>query len=234
MIIKALFEADEAATRSLASAFPGLSFEGDEDLHWLWGEPLALGTDHDRWREQLEAFSRKANTIIALLDPGLKAIRSWGSIQTEDGNSHHFVMLAEPLALEVIISPVTLSARGGGPPQRPLSVRAIELSQREPRFERATNILAEAGDDLTKLYMVMELIEKAHGSFPKKNRPKQRADFCRRIQVEQTEWEALHRSARPYRHAEPHEDEGPILTPTRARSLLQHSLKLWLEREVPI
>lgn len=43
MIIKALFETDEAATRSLA--FPGLSFEAGRIYTGLWGEPLALGTD---------------------------------------------------------------------------------------------------------------------------------------------------------------------------------------------
>lgn len=95
-------------------------------------------------------------------------------------------------------------------------------------------MLAEAGDDLVKLYMVMELIEKAHCGFGKKRERAKREHFCSRMQVNERDWEALHRTARPFRHAEPHEDGGPVVTSCQARILVQHALKLWLEREVPV
>lgn len=232
IVTKAMFVGDEAAVQCVAAHKPGLSFEAEGIGFWLWGPPLELSSDRKLWREELWKFSREANTIIALSDPHLSAIRSWGSVQVIEGEHCDQVMLVEPAVFEIIAMPVTLSGRGAGRPPRPLAVRSVELSQQQPRFERATNLFAECGTDLTKLYMVMELIEKQHGGFPPKKQPVKRTEFCTLIQVEEAEWAALHRTARPFRHAEPHEDEGPVLTPNQARALIQHALKLWLERDV--
>jgi hypothetical protein len=228
-----MFQASEGAVECAASHLPGLNFERDGVGYWLWGTPLKLSSDPNLWREELRAFTRTANSIIALSHPSLSGLQSWGSVQIIDGNRCDHVLLAEPAIFENIFLPVTLSARGGGPPPRPLVGRIADLAARQPRFERAANLFAECGDDLTKLYMVMELIEKEHGEFPSKKKKALRTAFCKRIQVEEREWEALHRTARPYRHAEPHEDDGPVLTVLQARALIQHALKLWLEREVP-
>ena len=229
-----MFEASEAAIACLSLHLPGLNYEADGVGFWLWGGPLNLRSDREEWRVQLGKFSRTANTIIALADPNALAIRSWGSVKIIDGEKCDHVMLAEPAIFESTFFPVTLSARLGGPQPRPLAVRAAELTARLPRFEQAANILAECGEDVTKLYMVMELIEKAHGKFPRKRERLKRTAFCNLIQVEEAEWEALHRTARPHRHAEPEDMNGPVLRPRQARALIQHALKLWLEREVPI
>jgi hypothetical protein len=234
VIRKAMFDASEAAIACVASNLPGLNYDANGVGFWVWGDPLELGSDVKEWREQLRTFSRRANAIIALSDPNLSAIRSCGSIQIIDGDKCDHVMLAEPPIFESIFFPVTLSAKLGGPPPRPLAVRAAELTARQPRFEQAANILAECGEDLPKLYMVMELIERQHGKFPPKSQPLERTAFCNLIQVEEAEWAALHRTARPHRHAEPHDMARPVLTPRQARTLIQHALKLWLEREVPI
>lgn len=200
---------------------------------WLWGAPLALNPDQD-FREQLSAFTRRANSLLALADPNLSGIRSCGTVEIHRDGRRDRVCLIEGATMEITGGRLTLSARGGGPLPRPMSERIPELSAREPRFERATNILAECGLDMVKLYMVVELIEFAHGKFPSKNHPERRAEFCRRIEIVESEWEALHRTARPKRHAEPHLDAGPIMTVKQARYLIQHALKLWLEREVPV
>jgi hypothetical protein len=231
---KAGFVGERAAAEALVNNLPELSVEFDEEGFWLCGEALELGDDQEKWRESLDAFGRKANALLALLGLDLGAIRSGGAIQIVEGNKRNYVLLPELAHFEATFHAATLSATGGGPPPRPLARRAAELCTREPRFERAANMFSEAGEDVVKLYMVMELIERAHGGFPKKHRRAERETFFRQLQVEEEEWVALHRSARPYRHAEPHEDEGPTMTPRQARSLIQHALKLWLTREVPI
>lgn len=232
-ILKVLFDGEEPAIKLVAESC-GLSFEAEGERFWLWGDALQLSKDLKGWRHELERFSRKANAIIALSDPALSAIHPYGSVLTISGDQHRHVLLSKPTQIEITGYPVTLMVRGGGPPPRPLADRVPELCARLDRFERAANILAECGNDLAKLYFVMELVERAHGGFPPKKQRKERGAFCRRIQVEEPEWEALHRTARPFRHAEPHEDEGPVVSPRQARILLQHVLKLWLSREVPI
>jgi hypothetical protein len=62
-----------------------------------------------------------------------------------------------------------------------LPERIIELCDMDERFERATNILAEAGEDLVKLFMVTELIEKAHGKCPPKGKRGERSRFCAKL-----------------------------------------------------
>ena len=232
-ILKVLFDGEQPAIKLVAESC-GLSFEAEGERFWVWGDALQLSQDSKEWRHELESFSRKANAIIALSDPTLGAIHPYGSVLTINGDRHHHVLLVEPVQIEITGSFVTLMARGGGPPARPLADRVPELCARLERFERAANILAECGNDLVKLYFVMELVERAHGGFPPKKKRKRREEFCRRIEVEEREWEALHRTARPFRHAEPHEEKGPVLSPQQARILLQHVLKLWLIREVPI
>ena len=141
----------------------------------------------------------------------------------------------DTLVLETTFYPVTLSARGGARVhQRPLAERLADLCSREPLFERAAAMLAESGDDWRELFKVMEIIEKAHGGCPKKRRRASRTAFFRKLEVEEKEWEALHRSARPFRHADAHDDGGPTVRPKQGRILIQHALKLWLERAVPV
>ncbi len=233
-IYKAKFQGDAAAIYAVATHLPSVSVEADDGGFWLCGDPLRLGPDQKDLRIQLDAFSRKANALIALTDPNLAAIHPSGAIQVLDGRRRGHILLTEPGYFEINGLPVTLSARGGGRQPRPLAERLPELSAREPRFERAANLLAEAGEDLVKLYMVMELIERAHGNFPPKKKRADRQAFCNRIEVDEAQWEALHRTARAYRHAEPHEDDGPLVMPRQARYLIQHALKLWLERDVPV
>jgi hypothetical protein len=108
-----------------------------------------------------------------------------------------------------------------------------ELSGDDPLFALATDILAEVGNDFRELYRAAEAISKAHGGFPKKERRAARLAFCAKLEASEDNWEAIHRSARPSRHAVPHDMEGPRLTARQARLLIQHALKLWLEREVP-
>lgn len=230
---KARFQGSLAAVEAVAAALPALSFEADEGGYWLWGDALEIG-ERKSWRQNLSDFSRKANMLIALADPKLTAIHPTGNVKVINGDKCDYVILVEPARIELIGIPVTLSARGGGPLPRPAAERALELSGREARFEKTASMLAGCGEDLRELFKVMELIERAHGGIPKKHRRPEREEFFRRLQVEEAEWEAAHRAARPHRHAEPHEDGGRVVTPRQARYLIQHTLKLWLEREVPI
>ena len=232
---RAKFQGPHDSVAWLADNIPNLTSKPDgEGGFWISGTALRLSNDRDKWREKLDAFARKANMLIALADPSLYAIQRAGAVEIVDGNRRDCVLLTEPLRIEVVVHPVILSAAGGGPIPRPITERAAELAAREPRFARAANILAEAGKDLVRLYMVMELIERAHGGCPKVHRRAEREAFFQRLQVFEAEWVALHRTARPFRHAEPHEDPGPTITSWQARASLQHALKLWLTREVPI
>lgn len=141
----------------------------------------------------------------------------------------------DTLVLETTFYPVTLSARAGARgQQRPLAERLADLCASEPLFERAAALLAGSGDDWRELFKVMELIEKAHGGCPKRRRRASRAAFFRKLEIEEKDWEALHRSARPYRHADAHDDGGPTVRPRHGRVLIQHALKLWLERAFPV
>lgn len=227
------YDGDTASITALLRQLPGLQSDTRDDGFWLWGMPLDLNPLGD-FREQIGRFSRYANAIIALSDPSLSAIRSTGTIEIQHEDRCDRVVLLEGAKLEVTGGSIKLFARGGGAPPRPISERIPEMFLREPRFEMASNILAECGEDMREIYKVVELIERAHGGFPKKRERLMRAEFCRRIEVDESDWEALHRSARPARHAEPHEDEGRIITPRAARILIQHTLKTWLERSVPI
>jgi hypothetical protein len=98
----------------------------------------------------------------------------------------------------------------------------------------AAHFLAHAGDDVREIYRAMEAIEKAHGGWPKKKDRARRATFCAKLGVKEDDWEGLHRTARPRRHAYPHDMQGPTFTPAQARVAVQHALKLWLYREVPV
>lgn len=60
----------------LALNLPGFGFEIDEGGFWLSGSPLGLSTDGRCCREQLEAFSRTANLLVALSNPRLSAVRA--------------------------------------------------------------------------------------------------------------------------------------------------------------
>ena len=86
---------------------------------------------------------------------------------------------------------------------------------------------------MRELFKVVELIERAHGGLPNKRNPVERECFFKGIEVAGDDWEALHRSFRPERHAEPHDMAGRTISPRLARILIQHALKLWLAREVP-
>lgn len=230
---KAMFQGELEAIEAVAMHLKGLSFERDGTGFWIWGAPLALGSTQAHWRDRLDAFTRKANTLVALSSPSLAAIYATGAIQIVDGDRRDHVLLADPIFIEIIYPPITLSARGRKPTQRLFADRAAELCESDPQFEQAANILAECGDNVARLYMAMEHIELAHGGFPPKKKAAQRRAFCERLGVSEADWEALHRTARPHRHAKPHEDWGPTMTPRQMRHLIQHALKLWLEREVP-
>ncbi len=214
---------------------PGLSFEIEENGFWLWGPPLGLDAQVQDLRAHLSVFAKRANALLALSDPGLTAISPGGADQVVNGKSRSVIALVDALIFETTFYPVTLSARGvARVQQRPLAERLADLCAREPLFERAAAMLAASGDDWRELFKVMELIEKAHGGCPKKRRRSSRTAFFRSLEIEEKEWEALHRSARPYRHADAYEDGGPIVRPAQGRVLIQHALKLWLERAVPV
>ena len=158
-----------------------------------------------------------------------------GAVRIEDGESRSIIALADTLIFETTFYPVTLSARGGArAQQRPLAERLADLCAREPMFERAAAMLAASGDDWRELFRVMEIIEKAHGGCPKKRRRASRAAFFRKLEIEEKEWEALHRSARPYRHADAHDDGGPTVRAWQGRLLIQHALNLWLDRAIRV
>lgn len=234
-IYKARFEATEEAIECLALHLPGLSFEKEEDRFWLWGPPLSIDAEIQDLRTRLFVFAKRANALLALSDPNLAAINPGGAVRIEDGKSRSVIALLEGLDVEVVLNPVTLSARGGARvQQRPLAERLADLCAREPLFERAAAMLAASGEDWRELFKVMELIEKAHGGCPMKRRRASRAAFFRMLEMEESEWEALHRSARPYRHADAHDDGGPTVRARQGRLLIQHALKLWLERAVPV
>lgn len=236
VIYRTRFIGEREAIDALAAHLPELIVEEDgEGGYWISSPQLQFVPPADTYRDQIDKFTRLANTLIALSDPRLTAINHQGAIEAWDGTRCDRILLAETAVFEAIIFPATLSATGQTAeiPSRPIAVRAAELSAREPRFERATNIIAECGEDVPRLYMVMELIEKAHGGFPKKADRPGREAFSKRVEVREEEWAALHRTARPHRHAEPYDDPGPILTVSQVRLLLHHALKLWLAREVP-
>lgn len=233
-IYKARFEATGAAVECLVQNLPGLSFETEEGQFWLWGLPLGLDAEVQDLRTHLAVFAKRANALLALSDPNLAAINPGGAVQIEDGESRSVIALVDALVFETTFYPVTLSARGGARvQQRPLAERLADLCAREPLFERAAAMLAASGDDWRELFKVMEIIEKAHGGCPKKRRRASRAAFFRKLEIEEKDWEALHRSARPYRHADAYDDGGPTVRSRQGRLLIQHALKLWLERAVP-
>ena len=235
-MIKAMIQGEARAVELLRRSLPGLHFDAADDGYWVWGAPLTLGADRNQWRTELASFTRSANTIIALSDAELRPILTTGAVQIEDGHRRDHVLLAETGRFESTFFPatITLSGRGGGPAPRPLAARAADLCASQPRFEKAANIFAAAGQDLRELYKVAELIAAAHGRPGNKAGAHARDAFYSRIEILERDWMALHRSARPHRHAEPHIDLGPVLSPKQARYLLQHALKLWLEREVPV
>lgn len=234
-IYKARLEATEAAVECLVQNLPGLSFETEQGRFWLWGPPLGLNGEVEDLRTHLAVFAKRANALLALSDPNLEAVNPGGAVRIEDGESRSIIALADTLIFETTFYPVTLSARGGArAQQRPLAERLADLCAREPLFERAAAMLAASGDDWRELFKVMEIIEKAHGGCPKKRRRASRAAFFRKLEIEEKEWEALHRSARPYRHADAHDDGGPTVRAWQGRLLIQHALKLWLDRAVRV
>lgn len=231
---KAKFEANQAAIECLVQNLPGLMFEMGEGWFWLWGPPLELDASAQDFRTHLATFANRANALLALSDANLSAIKSGGAVQIDDGERRSVVALVDTVIFETTFQPLTFSARGDARiQQRPLTERLTELCSRDPFFERAAAMLATSGEDWRELFKVMEIIEKAHGGCPKKRRPASRAAFFRRLEIEEKDWEALHRSARPYRHADAHEDGGPTVRSRHGRLFIQHALKLWLGRSVP-
>ena len=203
-------------------------------MFWLWGPPLALDANVQDFRDHLAQFTRRANALLALADYGLVAISLGGAVQIDEGRRRSTIPLIDPLIIETTFHPVTLAAKGGARvEQRPLADRLEDLCSVDPLFERAAAMFAASGDDWRELFKVMEIIEKAHGCCPRKRRRASRAAFFRKLEIDESDWEALHRSARPYRHADAHEDGGPIVRAKQGRLLIQHALKLWLERAVP-
>ena len=205
----------------------------DADTFWIGGTPLDLDGWHHDYRGGLEAFAKRANCVIALIDANLSAVQSLGSVEIIDGDKRSRICLVEPACLNYVGAPIVLSARGTTRPIRPMVERAIELESQNERFSRATTIFAACGEDLRDLFKVVELIERAHGGLPKKRSLVEREAFFQRIEVCEDDWEALHRSFRPERHSEPHDMQGRTISPRLARILVQHVLKLWLAREVP-
>jgi hypothetical protein len=182
-------------------------------------------------------FTDFANTLLAVSSSDARAITPSGQLYRIDENgARHHRLLADPGSYALVLYLVTLSARGSTSRGQPrlLSERVAELCGRSEYFRKAGALLARAGDDLRELYKVMEVIEKAHGGWPKKKDRAGRAAFCAALQVNENEWEALHRTARPTRHAYPHDMNGPTYAPPQVRIALQHAMKIWLEREVPV
>ena len=232
---RAIFRATEEAMNALAMHLPGLTFEPceDADTFWVGGNPLELDECSGDYRAGLQAFVDKANCLIALIDANLTAVQSLGSIEVIKGEARHRICLVEPAHIEFVGMPIILSARGTTRSIRPMAERAIEFRPQDERFSRATTMFAACGDDMRELFKVVELIERAHGGQPKKSSPSERKDFFQLIEVSGDDWDALHRSFRPMRHAEPHDMQGRTISPRLARILVQHALKLWLAREMP-
>ena len=232
---RAILRASEEALEALNTHWPDLEIEpcDDVDIFWVGGPPLNLDACGTNYRAGLHAFTNQANCLIALTDANLSSVHSLGSLEVIDGDMRHRICLVEPARLEYVGMPIILSARGSTRPIRPMHMRALELLTTDERFGQATTIFAGCGEDMRELFKVVELIEKAHGGLPKKNRPVDREAFFGRIDASADDWEALHRSFRPERHAEPHDMQGRTISPRLARILVQHALKSWLAREVP-
>lgn len=215
--------------------WPELTIEAceDENTFWVGGTPLDLGGCFGNFRLGLKQFSEHANCLIALIDADLSSVSSLGCLEVIEGETRHRICLVESARLEFVGQPIVLEARGTTRPIRPMAQRAIELLAREERFCHATTIFAACGEDMRELFKVAELIEIAHGRMPKKTKPIERENFFKTIEVAADDWEALQRSFRPKRHAEPHDMVGRTISPRLARILIQHALKLWLAREVP-
>lgn len=232
---RAVFQADERSLQALASHWPGLTIEpcDAQGAFWVGGAPLDLSKYMGDYRSGLAEFTSRANCIIALNDCDLSGISSLGSLEIIDGQKVSRVCLVEPAILEISGVPIVLAARGTTRPVRPMNVRADELLPQDDRFRRATSIFATCGTDMRELFKVVELIERAHGGLPKKRSKEAREKFFTTLNIDPGDWEALHRSFRPERHAEPHDLDGRRLNPRLARILIQHALKLWLTRAIP-
>ena len=232
---RAIFRANEQTLSALAQYWHELVVEpcDDADTFWIGGPPLDLATCSDNYRIGLAEFSERANCVIALSDAKLSAIQPLGSIEVINGDQRERICLVEPAHIEYIGMPIILSARGTTRPIRPMDVRAVELLAEDERFRKATTGFAACGLDMGELFKVVELIERAHGKLPPKRQTMKREAFFQRIEMSEDDWEALHRSFRPDRHAEPHDMGGRTMSPRLARILVQNALKLWLEREVP-
>lgn len=232
---RAIFRVTERTLTSLITHWPELTFEPceDADTFWIGGRQLDLNDFNGDYRTGLAAFVEKANCLIALTDAKLSGVQSLGSLEVIDGDKRHRICLVKPARLEMMGAPIILSTRGTTRPLRSLVARASDLLVRDDRFARATTIFAACGEDLRELFKVVELIERAHGKLPNKRSSKERQAFFHRIEVAADDWEALHRSFRPQRHAEAHDMEGRTVSPRLARLLIHHALKLWLAREIP-
>jgi hypothetical protein len=219
----------------LLRLFPTVQRRDCDGHTYLVGSPLKLGPDPEHWREEAETFADTANRSLVLSNPFAAPIKVANTVRCEGKAGVETRSLPERPKSDSITHPVVLRARMDTRKGtvRPLPEREAQLSARDPKFASAVRILAMAGTDLRELYRAAEAIENAHGGFPPIKKPTQRSAFCHMIEVSEDDWAALHRSARPARHALPHDMSGPTITATQARVLIQHALKLWLEREVP-
>jgi hypothetical protein len=232
---RTILRASEEALEALTRHWPDLEIEACEnaDTFWVGGTPLNLDACNSNYRSGLQAFTNLANCLIALTDPNLSSVHSLGSLEVIDGETRHRICLVEPARLEYAGMPILVSARGSTRPTRPMHMRVVELLASDERFGQATLIFAGCGEDMRELFKVVELIEKAHGGLPKKSRIADRQEFFSHIEASADDWDALHRSFRPERHAEPHDMQGPTISPRLARILVHHTLKSWLARKVP-
>ena len=220
----------------LTELIPGLKFREDGGVRFVWEPNLLVGRE-DNWRSAIQEFIDRLNCLLFIDDPYTNSVVSTGSIvRVRPDGRRDRVLLIDSGIFELSVHSITLSARGGSGRQEPrsLHVRALELASRLERFRKAGAILAKSGDNFGQIFMAAELIEKAHGGLPSKNKALERAKFFARTGIDPFSWEALHRSARPARHAEPHIDGGPTISAKQAKLLVHHALKAWVEREVPV
>src|SRR4051794_6629319 len=213
---------ESASFTQLQQLWPDLELRTEGGNVLLGGRPLQK-IDEPTLCEGVARFTDCANTLLAISNSNAGTIRQQGSLYRIDENGRHYSILLEAGSCAVVGYPIALSARGSTIREqpRPMGDRVAELCSRSEPFLKAGALLAHAGDDLRELHKVMEVIEKAHGGWSKKDKTG-RAAFCTALQVNEAEWDGLHRTARPTRHAYPHDMNGPTYAPPQVRVALQH------------
>ena len=230
------YNGSDESFRVVSEHLPSLKVRREGETTLLSDPCLDLGSKDTR-RVDLAKFTDLANAVLLLSNSNADPIRQHGPVFLEDENGcRHYVLLPETGVFSLVFYPVTLSARGvtGAREPRALGARVAEFFARSDHFAKASAFLTNAGNDLREIYKAMEAIERGHGGWPKKADRERRAAFCAALMVEEDEWEALHRTARPARHAYPHNMVGHTFTANQVRAAVQHALKVWLEREVPL